>query len=152
MNTSSEGPQLFAAALRSSNIERTVEFLTGPLGMSVLRTYTAAPTAHGPYSEGATVNVVLGFKGDNPGQNLFIFSSQNKNAITEIEHGNGLSRIMLLVPSAEAIASGLTAAGYEPCDIRETPRYKVLFVSDPDGYQYELLEVLARLPSGQPSL
>ena len=50
--------------------------------------------------------------------------------------GNGLSRIMLNVPDAGAAAARLKAAGY---DVPAPNERGIFFVTDPDGYRYEVL-------------
>lgn len=54
-----------------------------------------------------------------------------------IVHGDGLSRIMLVVPDSTAAAARLDAAGYAHTPVNER---HVFFVSDPDGYKYEIMQ------------
>lgn len=54
-----------------------------------------------------------------------------------VVHGNGLSRVMLVVPDSATAAARLTAAGFphEPVNARG-----IFFVKDPDGFSYEIMQ------------
>jgi catechol 2,3-dioxygenase-like lactoylglutathione lyase family enzyme len=54
-----------------------------------------------------------------------------------VEIGNGLSRVMLSVADAAAVASRLKAAGYAPGAPNAAG---IFFVKDPDGYSYEIMQ------------
>ena len=59
--------------------------------------------------------------------------------------GNGFGRVVLRVSDATALSAQLVAAGYQPGEAHANSvnHIKVFWVSDPDGYKYEIAEVPA---------
>jgi catechol 2,3-dioxygenase-like lactoylglutathione lyase family enzyme len=117
------GPVLMVA-----DLERSLRFYTEGLGMEVGSRLGGNP---GP---GATL------VGSNRERSPFILLRQRDRvarADPPVEVGQGLSRIMVTVADAKAVAARLKSAGYEP----GTPNGRnIFFVTDPDGYRFEVMQ------------
>lgn len=127
VNPGSAQVAIAGPVLMVSDLERSLKFYVGGLGMKVARRLPGNP---GP---GAIVT-----SGD--AASPFILLRQHSQKIApsaRIEIGSGLSRIMLSVADAEAARARLRAAGYAHDPVSRT---KIFFVSDPDGYRYEVIE------------
>jgi lactoylglutathione lyase len=125
--------QFLHTMLRVGNLQRSIDFYTQVLGMSLLRTsenpdykYTLA---------------YLGFDGGNPGQAELELTY---NWDTEhYEMGTAYGHIALGVPDAYAACDKIRAAG--GAITREAGPVKggntvIAFVTDPDGYKIELIQ------------
>jgi catechol 2,3-dioxygenase-like lactoylglutathione lyase family enzyme len=124
--------QISGPVLMVTDLERSLKFYTEGLGMIVASRLSGNP---GP---GA---VVVG-PGHRP--TPFILLRQRSREATgspPIEIGKGLSRIMLNVPDAVAAAAKLKAAGFEVPPPNERG---IFFVTDPDGYRYEVMQAPPR--------
>jgi lactoylglutathione lyase len=127
--------QFLHTMLRVGNLQRSIDFYTQVLSMSLLRTsenpdykYTLA---------------YLGFDGGNPGQAELELTY---NWDTEhYEMGTAYGHIALGVPDAYAACDKIRAAG--GAITREAGPVKggntvIAFVTDPDGYKIELIQRL----------
>ena len=125
--------QFLHTMLRVGNLQRSIDFYTQVLGMSLLRTsenpdykYTLA---------------YLGFDGGNPAQAELELTY---NWDTEhYEMGTAYGHIALGVPDAYAACDKIRAAG--GAITREAGPVKggntvIAFVTDPDGYKIELIQ------------
>jgi lactoylglutathione lyase len=125
--------QFLHTMLRVGSLQRSIDFYTQVLGMSLLRTsenpdykYTLA---------------YLGFDGGNPGQAELELTY---NWDTEhYEMGTAYGHIALGVPDAYAACDKIRAAG--GAITREAGPVKggntvIAFVTDPDGYKIELIQ------------
>jgi lactoylglutathione lyase len=123
-------PSVMSTGMRSSNLDRSIRFYTQGLGMKVLTTRVS-----GPITE-----VIFGFQGslDRPG--LMVFQKQGAEESLPIDHGNSETKVVLGVPDITAVATQLHAAGYPVGEVQEHGPYKILWVQDPDGYKYEIVE------------
>jgi len=119
--------------LRVGNLQRSIDFYTQVLGMTLLRTsdnpdykYTLA---------------FLGYEGGNPGQ-AEIELTYNYG-VDHYDLGTAYGHIALAVPDAQAACDQIRAAGGQVT--REAGPVKggstvIAFVTDPDGYKIELIE------------
>lgn len=127
---------MIGAALRSSNLERSTRFYGQGLGMQLLRTIKM----------GTGTEVIMGFSGD-LGQPVILLSKDDAPGQSPtIDHGDANSRIMLRVDDADALSARLTAAGYAPDEVHSDAVHqrKVFWVTDPDGYRYEITQTPPR--------
>lgn len=128
---------LLGPSLRSSNLERSIEFYTKGLGMThattlKLGSVTEAIFCYGPPRTGTPVISI--YKDDAPGKSQ------------PIEHGNGFDLILVRTDNAEAFSKRLVKAGYAVGEMQSNPKEgaKFFMVHDPDGYEFEIAEVLTK--------
>ncbi len=118
--------------LRVGNLERSIGFYTGVLGMRVLRTtdrpdqkYTLAFVGYGDESEGAVLELTYNY------------------GVDSYELGSAYGHVAIEVPDAAAACTAVRAKGGNVT--REAGPVKggttvIAFVQDPDGYKIELIE------------
>jgi len=118
--------------LRVGDLERSIAFYTGVLGMTVLRTtdrpaqkYTLAFVGYGDESAQAVLELTYNY------------------GVDRYELGDGFGHIAIEVPDAAAACSEVRARGGTVT--REAGPVKggttvIAFVQDPDGYKIELIE------------
>mgnify|MGYP000390868761 FL=1 len=118
--------------LRVGNLQRSLDFYTQVLGMSLIRQQD--------YPDG---RFTLAFVG---------YGSEDQEAVLELTHnwdtpsydlGNGYGHIALAVPDAAAACAEIKARGGKV--VREAGPMKhgstiIAFVDDPDGYKIELIQ------------
>ena len=119
--------------LRVGNLQRSIDFYTQVLGMTLLR---QSENPEYQYSL-----AFLGFDGGNPAQ-AEIELTYNWGA-ERYDHGNAYGHIALGVPDAYAACEKIKAAGGNIA--REAGPVKggstvIAFVTDPDGYKIELIQ------------
>jgi lactoylglutathione lyase len=119
--------------LRVGNLQRSIDFYTQVLGMTLLRT---SENPEYKYSL-----AFLGFDGGNPGQ-AEIELTWNWG-VEQYELGTAYGHIALGVPDAYAAVETIRAAGGNIT--REAGPVKggttvIAFVTDPDGYKIELIQ------------
>ena len=131
---SDAGPSLMGAALRSTDLDRSIKYYETGLGMVVT----------GKLVNGTVTEVFLGFEGRENQPGLVIFRDSTPGKSPTVDHGNAASRVLLRMPDVAAIAARLTAAGYEAGEVHGNGNVKVLMIKDPDGHSFEL----AQLPQG----
>ena len=121
--------------LRVGDLERSIAFYTGVLGMKLLR--------RSEYPEGRFTNVFVGFGPESDG------------AVIELTHnwdtarydlGNGFGHVAVQVPDAYAACAEIKRRG--GVVTREAGPMKhgttvIAFVQDPDGYKIELVQAKA---------
>jgi catechol 2,3-dioxygenase-like lactoylglutathione lyase family enzyme len=122
-------PQIAGPVLMVTDLERSIRFYTEGLGLQVTSRLPGKP---GP---GAILTA--------PGtaRTPFILLRQRSPEVRSappLTLGEGLSRIMIRVPDAAQAAARLRDAGYSVPDLAGKP---IFFVSDPDGYRYEIMQV-----------
>jgi len=131
------GPRvtMIGPALRSTDLERSIKFYTSGLGMTVVR---GIPL-------GSSTEVILSFGGRPEQPLILLYKDATPGKSPPIEHGNGFGRVVLRVSDATALSAQLVAAGYQPGEAHANSvnHIKVFWVSDPDGYKYEIAEVPA---------
>jgi len=119
--------------LRVGNFQRSIDFYTQVLGMTLLR------TSDNP--EYKYTLAFLGYEGGNPGQ-AEIELTYNYG-VDRYDLGTAYGHIALAVPDARAACDQIRAAGGQVT--REAGPVKggstvIAFVTDPDGYKIELIE------------
>lgn len=118
--------------LRVGNLERSIGFYTGVLGMRLLRQhdypdgkFTLAFVGYGPESEQAAIELTYNY------------------GIDHYDQGSGFGHIALEVDDAAAACAGIRQRGGKV--VREAGPMKhgttiIAFVEDPDGYRIELIQ------------
>jgi lactoylglutathione lyase len=124
--------RLLHTMLRVGDLERSLAFYTGVLGMTLLRRheypdgrFTLAFVGYGPEAEGAVIELTHNW--DTP----------------RYELGTGFGHVALEVPDAAAACAEIGRRGGKV--VREAGPMKhgttvIAFVEDPDGYRIELIE------------
>lgn len=125
--------RLLHTMLRVGNLQRSIDFYTQVLGMTLLRT---SENPEYKYSL-----AFVGYEGGNPGQ-AEIELTWNWDT-DSYEMGTAYGHIALGVPDAYAACDKIKAAGGNVT--REAGPVKggttvIAFVTDPDGYKIELIE------------
>lgn len=121
---------MMAAAIPSSDLDKSIAFYTKGLGM----------TLAGRIEMGTIVEAPLMF----PGSGAYLMLQHPKAAGTTMPPRGALNRLILAVPDLKALAAQLGAAGY-PVKVNENAQYRVAvaMLQDPDGNHIELVQ---RLP------
>lgn len=122
-------PQIAGPVLMVTDLERSIRFYTEGLGLQVASRLPGKP---GP---GAVLTA--------PGsaRTPFILLRQRSPEVRSappLALGDGLSRIMIRVPDAAQAAARLKDAGYS---VPDAEGKLIFFVSDPDGYRFEIMQV-----------
>lgn len=119
--------------LRVGNLQRSIDFYTQVLGMTLLRT---SDNPEYKYSL-----AFLGFDGGNPGQ-AEIELTYNWG-VEQYEMGTAYGHIAIGVPDVYAACEKIRAAGgqitREPGPVKGGTTV-IAFVTDPDGYKIELIQ------------
>ena len=118
--------------LRVGNLERSLQFYTEVLGMTLLRKRD--------YEEG---RFTLAFVGYGDEQNNTVLELTHNWDTTQYELGTAYGHIALAVPDAAAACAEIKARGGRV--VREAGPMKhgntiIAFVEDPDGYKVELIQ------------
>jgi catechol 2,3-dioxygenase-like lactoylglutathione lyase family enzyme len=132
---------LIGPALRASNEGQSLAFYTKGLGMVV---------AHS--MDGKEVReVILGFSKEKPQPGIILLFDRNTTAPKPIVQGYAYSRTVLRVSDIDAMATQLISAGYAPTPIRDvTAGYRMMLVTDPDGYRYEIVQSGPKVGQAKP--
>lgn len=124
--------RLIHTMLRVGNLQRSIDFYTQVLGMSLLRTsenpeykYTVAFVGYGSNPDHAELELTFNW------------------GVDHYDMGSAYGHIALAVPDAKAACDKIRAAGGNVT--REAGPVKggstvIAFVTDPDGYKVELIE------------
>ena len=118
------GIQISGPALRVKDIEASLKFYVDGLGLNAQRLGQTMVILTGP---GISPTPFIMLRQDPPA------SEENAQSL---DVGNGLSRIFLLSHDVAGLHARLAAAGYAPTDISASSG--VFFVTDPDGWRYEI--------------
>lgn len=120
--------------VRVGSLQRSIDFYTRGLGMTLLRT---SDNLEYGYSL-----AFVGFDGGNPGQAEI--ELMHTWAGEPIEHGTAFGHISVAVPDAVAACERIRAAGgvvtREPGPVTGGTGSVLAFAADPDGYVIELIE------------
>lgn len=124
--------RLLHTMLRVGNLQRSIDFYTKVLGMTLLRT-----------SENPEYNYTLAFVGYGSNPDHAELELTYNHGVTDYDMGNAYGHIALAVPDAKAACDKIRAAGGNIT--REAGPVKggssvIAFVTDPDGYKVELIE------------
>lgn len=126
-----KGARILHTMLRVRDLDRSIDFYTRHLGMTLIRRkdypdgkFTLAFLGYGPESAGAVLE--LTYNWDRP---------------DGYELGSAYGHIAIGVPDVPAVCAKLAADGVKiPIGPKPSPGGKTLaFVEDPDGYRIELL-------------
>ncbi len=124
--------QILHTMLRVTDMQRSIDFYTKLLGMSLLRTtdrpeqkYSLAFVGYGDESQGAVLELTY------------------NHGVDRYELGTAYGHVAIAVPDAAAACERIRAAGGRVT--REAGPVKggatvIAFVEDPDGYKIELIE------------
>ena len=127
--------------LRVGNLQRSIDFYTKVLGMTLLR---QSENPEYKYSL-----AFLGFEGGNPGQ-AEIELTYNWG-VESYEIGTAYGHIALGVPDVYASVEKIKAAGgnvtREPGPVKGG-KTVIAFVTDPDGYKIELIQRASEAAGG----
>lgn len=133
-DTNPKGLRIRHTMLRVRDVDRSVDFYTGLLGMTLMRRRESP-------ERGETVAYV-GYGEEATHHALEIVQEHEPPA--EYVHGNTYGHIALMVPDVGAMADELKAAGVEftvePHQTRPDNSNRIAFFKDPDGYEIELTE------------
>ena len=124
--------RLLHTMIRVGNLDRSLDFYTRLLGMTLLR--------RKDYPEGRFTLAFVGY-GDEA-SNAVIELTHNWDT-TEYELGGGFGHLALGVPDIYAACAALAAAGVKiprPPGPMKHGGTVIAFVEDPDGYRIELIE------------
>ena len=133
MSENGSGTQMLHTMIRVKDLDKSIDFYTGLLGMKLLR--------RNDYPGG---KFTLAFVG---------YGDESSNAVIELTHnwdqeeaydlGNGFGHVAIGVPDIYGTCEKLEAAG---ASIPRSPgpmmhgTTVIAFVDDPDGYKIELIE------------
>lgn len=124
--------EIAGPVLMVSDLDRSIKFYVEGLGLVAT---TRLPGSPGP-------GVVLTAPGRTPSPFVLLRQRTPRPRQSEpVVHGNGLSRIMLVVPDSAALAARLAAAGYDHTAVNSRG---IFFVKDPDGFNYEIIQQSSR--------
>jgi lactoylglutathione lyase len=118
--------------LRVGNLQRSIDFYTGMLGMSLLRTtdrpdqeYSLAFVGYGPEADNAVLELTYNY------------------GVEHYEMGTAYGHIAIEVDDAAATCARIKAGGgivSRPAGPVKGGTTVIAFVADPDGYKIELIE------------
>jgi catechol 2,3-dioxygenase-like lactoylglutathione lyase family enzyme len=129
------GASLIGPALNVGSVARAIKFYVDGLGMTV-GLEMGPPQRH---------ETILTFGGDPRQPGIILLSDRTAKAPPVIAQSNGFDRVVLRMPDLAATAARLRAAGFAPSEIRDVAMgYRMMLVTDPDGYKYELVEIRPR--------
>ncbi len=113
-----------------SNLERSLDFYTGVLGLKMVKKRSATDARE----RGASS--ALAFVADGAGHGIEL-----KQPFQEpVETGAGKSHICLLCDDFGGMLEKLRESGSEPYNVREQLGMHMVLVNDPDGHVVELIE------------
>lgn len=133
-------PRLLHTMLRVGDLERSIEFYCGLLGMQVLERYDF---------EGARFSIVfISFSDDFYSGAIELTHNWDQ---TDYDVGNGYGHVAIGVPDIQSLCTNLKDAGVEfRSDLKEQieggPLLAIL--KDPDGYEIELIQTRQPEASG----
>ena len=124
--------RLLHTMLRVGDLEKSLAFYTGVLGMRLLR--------RNDYPEGKFTLAFVGYQDEKEGA---VIELTHNWGVDRYEIGTGYGHIALAVPDAAATCAEIRARGGKVT--REAGPMKggstvIAFVEDPDGYKIELIQ------------
>jgi lactoylglutathione lyase len=124
--------RLLHTMLRVGDLQRSVDFYTNVLGMTLLRT-----------SENAEYQYSLAFLGYGPNPEHAELELTYNHGVSRYDMGTAYGHIAIGVPDAYAACDRIRAAGgnvtREPGPVKGGSTV-IAFVTDPDGYKVELIQ------------
>ena len=133
MSENGSGAQMLHTMIRVKNLDKSIDFYTGLLGMKLLR--------RNDYPGGKFTLAFVGY-GDES-SNAVIELTYNWDQEEAYDLGNGFGHVAIGVPDIYGTCEKLEAAG---ASIPRSPgpmmhgTTVIAFVDDPDGYKIELIE------------
>lgn len=124
--------RLLHTMLRVGDLQRSIDFYTEVLGMSLLRK-----------SENEAYRYTLAFLGYGDESNTTVLELTHNWDTTEYDHGNAFGHIAIGIQDIYATCDAITAKGG---DVYRAPgpvkggSTVIAFVRDPDGYAIELIQ------------
>ena len=121
--------------IRVSNLDRSLDFYTRLLGMSVLR--------QKDYPDGKFTNTFIGYGPEDA--NTVVELTYNWDQEEAYDKGNAWGHLALEVPDVYATCAELEKEGVNiprPAGPMKHGARVIAFIEDPDGYKIELLEPL----------
>lgn len=118
--------------IRVGDLERSIDFYTNLLGMTLLR--------RKDYPEG---RFTLAFVGYGPEEHETVIELTHNWDTDRYEPGTGFGHLALAVPDIHAAYARLAAAGVRiprPPGPMKHGATVIAFIEDPDGYRIELIE------------
>jgi lactoylglutathione lyase len=131
--------------IRVGNLERSLAFYTGPLGMRLLR--------REDYPDGRFTLAFVGYGDEHTGP---VIELTHNWGVENYEHGNAFGHIALSVADAQRSCEQLTAAGVallrppgrmKHASPQRTSAEVIAFIADPDGHRIELIETRPAHPA-----
>jgi catechol 2,3-dioxygenase-like lactoylglutathione lyase family enzyme len=120
---------LLGTVIHVSDVPGSLRFYVDGLGMSVSTTLELTKVTE----------TMLGFDADPAKPRLILLSSRTDRQ--PIEHAHGFDRVVMRMTDLDATAARLRTAGFAPSPIRNVAHgYRMMTVTDPDGYEYELVQ------------
>lgn len=133
----SKGFRLAHTMMRVMDMEKSLEFYCGILGMEVLR--------RTDYPEGKFTNTFIGYGPEAESPTLEL--TANWDQAEPYDKGNGWGHICIETPDVYAACEQLAAAGVKitrpPGPMKNGTRI-IAFCEDPDGYKVELNESILK--------
>lgn len=118
--------------IRVGDLDRSLAFYTGVLGMKLLRKHD--------YPDGKFTLAFVGFGAESDGA---VIELTHNWGVERYELGTGFGHIALEVPDAYAACAEITKRGGKvtrPAGPMKHGTTVIAFVEDPDGYKVELIE------------
>jgi catechol 2,3-dioxygenase-like lactoylglutathione lyase family enzyme len=125
------GPVMFV-----TSIERSLKFYTDGLGMTL--NMKMGPDARREY--------MIGFGADPRKPGMILLHDDTPGAPPQLAaQAHGYDRTVLRITDLDALAARLTAAGFAHGGIHDVAMgYRMMMVTDPDGYKLELVQIRPR--------
>ncbi|HKT77574.1 MAG TPA: VOC family protein [Sphingobium sp.] len=121
---------IIGTGLRVSDLDRSIRFYTDILGMRVT---TKLP--HGTLTE-----VIMHFAGGG-GAGILLLSDSAPGKSPPIALGNGYEKMVVNMADLDGVVARMKKAGLSVGEVHQAMGIKVLLVTDPDGYRYELIQM-----------
>jgi lactoylglutathione lyase len=125
--------QMMHTMIRVFDLDRSLAFYTGPLGMKLLRKKD--------YPDGNFTNAFVGYGPED--SNTVIELTHNWNPEAPYTHGSGFGHLALGVPDIYGTCETLAKQGVKitrPPGPMKHGTTVIAFIEDPDGYKIELIQ------------
>ena len=135
--TSATGYRLAHTMIRVRDLEASLGFYVGMLGMQVLR--------RTDYPDGKFTNTFIGYGPEESFPTIEI--THNWDHETPYDKGDGWGHLCIEVPDVYAACEALAAAGVaitRPAGPMKHGSRVIAFIEDPDGYKIELNESIVK--------
>jgi lactoylglutathione lyase len=125
--------QMMHTMIRVFDLDRSLAFYTGPLGMKLLR--------RKDYPDGKFTNAFVGYGSED--SNTVVELTHNWDPATPYTHGTGFGHLALGVPDIYGTCETLAKQGIKitrPPGPMKHGTTVIAFIEDPDGYKIELIQ------------